>query len=81
MHLEENLTSIQIEINEIFSSYLSMLLATSNPVGIESCIRAIPTYIIEEHNRSLNAEFTEQEVKKALLMMSLLGAPGPDDFF
>lgn len=70
---------IQIFVR-FFFAYFSQICTYSHPLGIDSCLQIIHARVSAEQNLFLTADFTEQDIKKALFSMNPLRAPGPDDF-
>ena len=66
------------EIANEFLRYFSELFSSSNNCQPESALDTIQSLVIDDMNRLLNAEFTEEEVKVALNQMAPLKSPGPD---
>lgn len=68
------------QIGDTFSEFFSNLFTSSNPQGIDQCLEHLQQKVTNEDNSQLLAEFTEQQIFKALFTTNTLRALGLDGF-
>jgi hypothetical protein len=72
--------SEQEDMGAAFSQYFQNLFTSKGSVGLEECIKVVPTRVTPPKNEELLREFTDDEVDRALFQMHPVRAPGPDGF-
>jgi hypothetical protein len=67
-------------IEEAFVNYYGELFTLASPTSMEDCTASITSKVSTSMNNNMLAEFTTEEVKKALDQMAPNKAPGLDGF-
>lgn len=68
----------QQEVTQVILDHVVEIFASSDPQGIEKCIRAIPTKGDDRMNDDLSRLVTNDEIKKAAFSLRALKVPGSD---
>ena len=78
--LYDSTTLDTMEMEQMAKEFYNNLFASKGVANMEQVLDHVPHKVTADMNASLNAPYTEEEVKRALFQMFPTKAPGPDRF-
>jgi hypothetical protein len=77
---DSRITQDKDELEEAANAFYDNLYSSEGVKNMEQVLNTVPHKVTDEMNKTLNALYSQDEVKKALFQMFPLKAPSPDGF-
>jgi hypothetical protein len=70
----------QAELEDVAKAFYTNLFTAQDVLEPEAILQHVPVKVTDEMNALMNMPFTEKEVERALFLIGVSKAPGPDGF-